>query len=306
MQNREYSWYLETTEDVRERIEPAVRVRAVEQIRRMRGSAQSQLVRCSDGEYYVVKFPNNPQGERVLANELLASILARKLGLPVPDTAIVDVPAELIRNSEDMTIEFPKCKVPCKAGLCFGSRFPRDENSPCLLANTWEFPSSELMNRLDNIIDFAGMLAFDKWTANDDNRQVIILRRLRHDQSAYSFRALMIDQGFCFGAGRWDCEASPKRGLHLLNPIIYLGIRGLEVFEPWLERLQGGIDRRFLERAAQQIPPDWYKNDHGALTNLIDRLDKRRSRVRHLLLSTRDSFPALFPNWGDQASAAGA
>jgi hypothetical protein len=44
-------------------------LRAMEQIRRMRGGAQSHLMRCSDGRehdlYYVVKFQNNPQHCRV-------------------------------------------------------------------------------------------------------------------------------------------------------------------------------------------------------------------------------------------------
>ena len=42
---------------------------AMEQIRCMRGGAQSHLMRCSDGRdhdlYYVVKFQNNPQHSRV-------------------------------------------------------------------------------------------------------------------------------------------------------------------------------------------------------------------------------------------------
>src|SRR5438105_8806738 len=40
-------------------------LRALEQIRRMRGGAQSHLMRCDDGYYYVVKFQNNPQHTRV-------------------------------------------------------------------------------------------------------------------------------------------------------------------------------------------------------------------------------------------------
>ena len=44
---------------------------AVEEIRRMRGGAQAHLMRCADDNYYVVKFQNNPQGRRILANELL-------------------------------------------------------------------------------------------------------------------------------------------------------------------------------------------------------------------------------------------
>ena len=49
---------------------------AVQHVRRMRGGAQGHLMRCSDGNFYVVKFRNNPQHLRVLANELLATRLA--------------------------------------------------------------------------------------------------------------------------------------------------------------------------------------------------------------------------------------
>ena len=66
------------------------RVLALEHVRRMRGGAQSHLMRCSDGECYVVKFQNNPQGTRILANEMLGGALATRLGLPTPEIAIVD------------------------------------------------------------------------------------------------------------------------------------------------------------------------------------------------------------------------
>jgi hypothetical protein len=45
-----------------------VAVIAIQQIRRMRGGAQSHLMLASDNNLYVVKFRNNPQHERVLAN----------------------------------------------------------------------------------------------------------------------------------------------------------------------------------------------------------------------------------------------
>jgi hypothetical protein len=54
--------------------------RAIKQIRRMRGGAQSHLMRCDVENYYVVKFQNNPQG----ANELLGTRLAARLGLAIP------------------------------------------------------------------------------------------------------------------------------------------------------------------------------------------------------------------------------
>jgi hypothetical protein len=48
-------------------------IQAVQHVRKMRGGAQSHLMRASDGHYYVVKFQNNPQHLRVLANELLVA-----------------------------------------------------------------------------------------------------------------------------------------------------------------------------------------------------------------------------------------
>ena len=61
-------------------------VLAVQHIRRMRGGAQGQLMLGADGHAYVVKFQNNPQHMRVLANELLASRLAVAVGLTAPET----------------------------------------------------------------------------------------------------------------------------------------------------------------------------------------------------------------------------
>ena len=92
---------------------------AVEQIRRMRGGAQAHLMRCADGsdEYYVVKFQNNPQGVRILANELLATRLAARMGLPVPGAAVVEVREELIEQTEDLVMQLGRGRAPCQAGL---------------------------------------------------------------------------------------------------------------------------------------------------------------------------------------------
>ena len=57
-------------------------VMAIQQIRRMRGGAQSHLMLASDNHLYVVKFRNNPQHVRVLANELLATRLGAAVGFP--------------------------------------------------------------------------------------------------------------------------------------------------------------------------------------------------------------------------------
>jgi len=96
---------------------------AVQHIKRMRGGAQSHLMRCDDGHYYVVKFRNNPQHERVLANEFLATRLAERVGLPVPVAEVVDVKAWLVEHTSDLTILLGGREIQVEAGLQFGSRY---------------------------------------------------------------------------------------------------------------------------------------------------------------------------------------
>src|ERR1700731_457860 len=114
-----------TTEDHHEPI------RAMEQIRRMRGGSQPHLMRCSDGRnhdlYYVVKFQNNLQHRRILVNELLGTRLAALLGLPTAPTAIVYVGEDLIRFTPALAMELPRSRFPCCAGLQFGSGYHGDD-----------------------------------------------------------------------------------------------------------------------------------------------------------------------------------
>ncbi len=88
----------------------------------MRGGAQSHLMRASDGHYYVVKFKNNPQHLRVLANELLATRLAERIGLPVPVTEVIEVEPWLIANTLELSMEVSVRPVPCLPGLQFAAR----------------------------------------------------------------------------------------------------------------------------------------------------------------------------------------
>src|SRR5216684_7262590 len=78
---------------------------ALEHIRRMRGGAQSHLMRCDDGGYYIVKFQNNPQHVRILANEMLGTKIAGCLGLRVPQMEVVEVRRELIELTAELVMQ---------------------------------------------------------------------------------------------------------------------------------------------------------------------------------------------------------
>lgn len=280
---------------------------AVEHVRRMRGGAQAQLMRCDDDAYYIVKFQNNPQHLRILANEMLATRLAARLGLIVPQVEVVEVRPEIIAYTPDMVIQLGLGSKPCAAGKQFGSQFP---GHPARMA-VHDFLPDEQLGAVGNLSDFLGVLVFDKWTCNTNGRQAIFFRDPGGDAGAADaaagrdttsgppapgYTAMMIDFGFCFNAGEWDFPDAPLRGLYARHRV-YAGVAGMEAFEPWLARLENQITERVLGEEAAQIPPEWYAGDWNALERLLERLYSRRQRVRELILSARNSGREPFPNW---------
>ncbi len=68
------------------------------------GGSLPAIVEADDSGLYVVKFRGAGQGVRVLVAELICAELARALGLPVPETALVELPEALGRNEPDPEI----------------------------------------------------------------------------------------------------------------------------------------------------------------------------------------------------------
>src|SRR5579864_8047983 len=269
---------------------------AVEHVRRMRGGAQAHLMRCDDDAYYIVKFQNNPQHLRILANEMLATRLAARLGLCVPQVEVVEVRQELIAYTAELVMQLGMGRIPCAAGKQFGSQFP---GHPARLA-VHDFLPDEQLSAVRNLSDFLGVFVFDKWTCNTNGRQAIFFRdpdgAAAAESTAGGYTAMMIDFGFCFNAGEWDFPDAPLRGLYARHRV-YDGVAGMDAFEPWLARLQNRITERVLGEEAAQIPPEWYAGDWGALERLLERLYRRRERVPELILSARNSGREPFPNW---------
>lgn len=274
---------------------------ALEQIRRMRGGAQSHLMRCLDGNHYVVKFPNNPQGIDVLANEFLGGRIAELLGLSVSPGAVIYVDPELVRLTEEMYILKLRDKIRCQAGLCFGSCFPIDLSNGQFIEFVDSVPTSsgvvhdilpdKFLADVENVGEFLGMLVFDLWTRNSSGRQVVFVRKEPH----LPYRAQMIDQGFCF-RGYVENFSALQATYHRWR--VYENVRSIDAFEPWLTLVEQ-IDEETVATAASGIPNCWYA-DNDALRNLLDRLYAHRNKVRGLLFSFRSLRRDLFPNWIDE------
>src|SRR6266436_6371104 len=268
-------------------------LRALEQIRRMRGGAVSPDA-LRRRLLYVVKFQNNPQHTRGLVNELLGTRLAARLGLPTVPVEIVAVSEELIRLTPELAIELPRARIPCQPGLQFGSRSPGDPRRLTL----HDFLPDEQLRAVENVHAFAGILVFDKWTCNTNGRQTVFFSKGNRtaEQGSVQYETRMIDQGFCFNAGEWNFPDAPLRGLYASNRV-YEGVTGMESFEPWLERLEKQGSERVLDETSREIPPEWYADDYDALLRLLEQLHRRRQRVPDLILEAKRCNRRPFPNW---------
>lgn len=274
-----------TSADVR--YEGNVAVQATQQIQKMRGGAQGHLMLADNGMPYVVKFQNNPQHLRVLVNEWLATHLARIIGLPSPSCEVVEVTPWLIENSPELNIVFGSRVDSCMPGLHFGSEFVGGLMPGCSV----DYLPEQQLADVRNLKDFAGMLAFDKWTCNSNGRQAVFHRKQRERK----YTATFIDHGFCFGAGEWNFSDAPLRGVFPRN-VVYERITGWESFEPWLTRIKAvSLDR--IWQIAEQIPPEWYQAEVEALEQLVENIYARREGVRDSIVAFRESSREPFPNW---------
>ena len=262
-------------------------IQAIGFIRTMRGGAQSRLLYCEDQQAYVVKFQNNPQHIRVLANEWLATHMAAEIGLPVPTCKVIQVEQPLIERTPDLNTFGVSEAEPGMPGLHFGSQFI----GGFMPGLSMDYLPTDQLTKVLNIGSFFGALAFDKWTNNADGRQVVFHKSL----SARRYKASFIDHGFCFNAGSWKFSDAPLRGIYARHRI-YTHVKGWADFEPWLSRIENFPEDKLWE-ITRTIPFEWYEGDEVSLLRLIEQLLQRRSQVRGLVDEFRTSEQNPFPNW---------
>ena len=274
-------------------------IRARTAIRKMRGGAQAHLLQGEDGGYYVAKFTNNPQHRRILINEWLACVFLRYLQIYVPETALVELTPDFVESNPELYFSIGPRREPVKPGLHFGSRMAVDPDRVAV----FDFLPDKLLAKVENRIDFLGMLVFDKWVGNADSRQAVFFRAraknwtpLKGEAPArIGFFAQMIDHGFAFNGPHWGFQDSPLQGLYFRTSV-YDEVRSLDSFEPWLEMV-ANFPASVIDSAWKEIPREWLEEDEEELEKLLEALLKRREQVPRLIREARDGRASAFRNW---------
>jgi hypothetical protein len=274
-------------------------IRAKKLIRKMRGGAQAHLIQGEDGEFYVVKFTNNPQHRRILINEWLACAFLRYLQIFVPDTILIELTPEFIEDSPDLHLSIGTRREPVASGIHFGSRLAVHPDRVAV----FDFLPDKLLGKLENRVDFLGMLVFDKWVGNADSRQAVFFRaRARNwtplkgeTPARIGFFAQMIDHGFAFNGPHWEFQESPLQGLYFRTSV-YDEVRSLDSFQPWLDMVEH-FPVEVVDSAWKEIPRHWLDDDEDALERMLETLLKRRTRVPGLLRELQEKRSTAFANW---------
>lgn len=274
-------------------------VNAVRHLRKMRGGAQAHLLEADDGNWYVVKFRNNPQHRRVLVNELISSVFLEYLKITVPETSVIQLSKSFLAQNAELYMQIGTRRIEIEPGWHFGSRYPGDPNRVAV----YDFLPDALLSQVANAEDFRAVLVFDKWTANADGRQCVFYRaRVREAPTAgrgspprARFVARMIDQGYTFNGPHWDFPESPIQGLYARRQV-YESVRSLEDFQPWLDQVIH-FPEEVIDRAWKGLPPDWTEGEEEALERLLEQLFERRKRMPELLKACREARTNPFPNW---------
>jgi hypothetical protein len=263
----------------------------------MRGGAQAHLLEADDGNWYVVKFRNNPQHRRILVNELIASVFLEYLRIAAPQTALIQVTPEFLAENPEMHFLIGGKPKAVEPGSHFGSRYPGDPSRVAV----YDFLPDALISRVVNVEDFRAILVFDKWVGNSDGRQSVFFRAaVRGGQSPAApgrpgFVVQMIDHGFAFNGPHWDFPEAPLQGLYARHAV-YEDVRSLSDFQPWLEQIVH-LPEEVVDQAWKRIPSGWMEGDEEALERLLVRLFDRRKRVPDLVSACRTASFNPFPSW---------
>ncbi|RXI96472.1 hypothetical protein DS745_22440 [Anaerobacillus alkaliphilus] len=161
-------------------------LKAVEHINEVgEGFTNPQIIKCEDGQLYVVKFLHPHIRKKSLPNELIAYGLGQYIALPMPRCSLIYVSEELIQSS-------PLKALNVSPGIHFASHFQERTKKV----------SDKYLLRCANRNKIADMLVFDIWVDNRDRKKNNLL--IAKDERKLNL--LCIDHDYIMGGKNWTLE----------------------------------------------------------------------------------------------------
>jgi len=208
----------------------------------------------NDGQSWVVKVHGNPQGTKVLFNELISGRLACLLGISWPLVSPIELTGSAIDalNSHGVTVQSPfgvgiqfipgLQPVPMPPGG-YGDRTNFDERNRQHLSN--------LIPDVSHCSALYGKCVFDNW---------VLLQDCKYDTLCLDSagQPMFLDASCAFGGLEWNEGALRFDDTHIdvQSPFLHGILDNLDGYRPWLERLDG-LSQEILLETLKEIPAAW-------------------------------------------------
>jgi hypothetical protein len=212
--------------------------------RKLRGGSQPILAQASDGQIYVLKFTNNPQGSDLQFNDSMGTELYFTCHLPVPAWKAVMITDSFIDENRSCWIQTAEGTVRPSAGICFGSRF-----LGCNEDRLFEVLPGNSFLRVRNFEDFWLAWLIDICAEHPDNRQAIF----RQDGTG-QFQAVFIDQGSMFAGPNGNVHPLPWASRYL-DSRIYQNVSAS--FMMHARGLQKNLRTDQMWQTVRALPREW-------------------------------------------------
>jgi len=253
---------------------------AVRYVQPLREGGSLPAVVDTDSGLYVVKFRGAGQGPKALIAELIVGLLAERLGLPVPEMALVEIAPAFGRAEPDPEIQEI---LRGSHGLNFGARYLDGAfNYESYAAGEWITP------------EFASRLVwFDAYTTNPDrthrNPNILIWQR----------KPWLIDHGAAIYAHHsWstaDLERTPTPFSLIEDHVLLARADDIEAAD---RRLAPLLTAGALEEVLAAVPDSLLRDP--LIASEFPSADAARDRYRRYLLD-RLAPPRLFVSEAVQA-----
>lgn len=225
------------------------------------GNTNPLLMRCTN-DTFVVKVMENPEGPRVLINELVCYKLAKLLGLPIPNAALIHINNEMIQSSKRLQ------ELGIRPGIHFGSKFIK-KSTPSI--------QPPMLRIAVNTDDIPSIILFDQIIYNDDRTENKgnLLFDLKEK------KIIIIDHTHVFKIGAlWDkyqLEQIHKEPLTLVKDfhghnykVLLKYINGFNPFHKVMVKISQ-LTKSDIEWCCDEIPESWGLNsdDKNGLIEFI-------------------------------------
>lgn len=225
------------------------------------GGSQGQVFRLTDGRFAIVKFPENGQGEFVLANDFLSCRLAAYLHLPINLAELISIDERLLRLPRQNGQIPPTFSAGIRCGMI---RFEHPEGAD----------AGAIAQFCSNAPELHAVAVFEQLVLRSDGRQLLMYPVPGSTTAEKRFAAF--DYGYAFGGQpQWSAATlagMPAPVLPSLDPFTNQPYADGDSLTSIIEKLRALIASEVGEVLAELNAPRWgvLPADLTALAGVLD------------------------------------